>query len=142
MRLEVRGKIFGAADVALAQLEARAGQGARELRLFEHRARRREQQAHAAAAKLLQRLHALAGHLGMRLDLAEAFARRIQRHRDVIDQRLEVGEPSFRVAHLIGDHDDEPLRQRARQRGNEDRIAAAGESADAQGRARDRADRA
>ena len=64
----------------------------------------------------------------MGLDFAEPFARRVEGHRHVVDQRLEVGKPPFGVTHLIGDDHHEPLRHGAREGSHEDGIGGAGEA--------------
>ncbi|WP_434480941.1 hypothetical protein [Gemmatimonas sp.] len=83
----------------------------------------------AAASQLFERLHALTGHFGMRLDLPEAFARRIERHGHVVHERLQIGEPPFGVADLVGDDHHQALRQGARERGHQHRIGRTGEAA-------------
>ena len=83
---EVRRKIFQPTHVAFAQFEPRTGEGARQGGLFEDSTGRGQQQAHAAAPELLERLHAFAGHFGMRFDFAEAFSWRVQGDGDVVDQ--------------------------------------------------------
>ena len=81
---------------ALSQLDAQILQRARHARLLEQRARRREEHAQLAAREPLERLHALARDLHVRLGFAESFARRIERERRVAEQRLEIGEPALR----------------------------------------------
>ena len=78
--LQVLRQLARAAHVALAQLDAQLGQRARQAGALQHCARGGEQDADLAAAQPLQRLHALAGDLDVRLDLAESFARRVERH--------------------------------------------------------------
>ena len=129
---EMCGQLFGPADIALAKLQPCIGQGARQLRLFEHGTRRRDQQPHPAARQLLERFDTLAGHFGVRFYLAEAFARRVEGHRNVVHQRLQVCQPPFRVAYLIGNHHEQALRFGACQGGDEDRVTASGKTAHAQ----------
>ena len=65
----------------------------------------------------------------MRLHFAEAFARRVQRDGNLVDERLQVGEPAFGVAQLVGDDHDQPLRKGAREGGDQHGIGATGEAA-------------
>ena len=131
-RLQMGREIFQAAHIALAQLEPRPGQSARQGSLLEYRTGGGEQETHPAAPQFLERFHPFASHFGMRLDLAEAFTRRIERHGDVVDQRLEVGQPAFGVTDLIGDDHHQTLRQRAGEGGHEHRVGRPGESTNAE----------
>ena len=82
--------------------------------------------------KPLERLDALARHLDVRLDLAEPFARRIERDRRLVDQRVQIGEQPLGVRHTIGDDDEKARRQSARERGDERRVGRAGKAGGAQ----------
>ena len=88
---EVRRERFQATYITLAQFQSSAGQSARQRRLFEHRPRGGEQHPDATSAEQFQRFNTLTGDFRMRLHFAEAFAGRVQRHGDVIHQRLQIG---------------------------------------------------
>jgi hypothetical protein len=130
----MRRQVFGPAHVALAQLQSRAGKRSWQLRLFEDGARGRQQQAHSASSEFFERFDALARYFCMRLDFTEAFARRIERDGDVVYECFQVRKPAFGFSHLVGDNDNESVWLRASQRGDEHRVAAAGEATNAQGR--------
>jgi hypothetical protein len=91
----VRGEIFRTASVALAKLESRSREGARELRFLEQRACRREKDANFAAADSLECLYTLTCDFRVWLDLSEAFARRIESHEAGVAERLQISEPAL-----------------------------------------------
>ena len=130
--LEVLGELARPAHVALAQLDAQVGERAGQPRALEQRARRGEQHADLAAAQPLERLDALAGDFDVRLRLAEPFARRIERDRRLVDQRVQVGEQPFGLRHAVGDDDEEARRQATRERRDECGVGGAGQPGDAQ----------
>ncbi len=119
------------------QFEARGAHHARQARALEHGARGRDEHAHFAAREALERLHALARDLDMRLDLAESFARRIQRGAARAEQRVEIREPALRLGDRRGDHHEHaPRPAAARERGGERGVARAGQPAGGDARAR------
>ena len=130
-RLEVRGEGFEAPGVALAQLEARVAQGARQARSLEQGARRREEDAHVAVQQSFDGFHTFARHFGVRLEFAEPFPRRIERDPAGAAERVEVREPALGVGYGPGDHDEKAGRVRPREGGDEHGVARAGESGDA-----------
>ena len=131
-RFQMRGQLLRTTHIALSHLQSRAGERAWQQRLLEHGAGRGEQQANAALTQLFESLHPLAGDFRVRLDLAKPFTRWIERHRNIIDERLQIGEPTFRLTHLIGHDDHETLRHRARECGDKYRITTTRQAANAQ----------
>ena len=100
--LEMQREIFRAARVALAKLEAGERECARQLRSLEEGTRRGEENPHTTSGKLLERFNTLAGDLSVRLDLSKTFSRRIQRDRQCVVNRFEIGEPSLRCGNAFG----------------------------------------
>ena len=80
----------------------------------------------------LQRLHALAGHFDVRLQLAKSLSRRIQRDGLLIQQRMEIREQTLGLWNAVGHDDEESRRQTARERRDEGSVGRAGQSGDAQ----------
>ena len=117
-RLEVRRELAQAMRAALAQLDPEVLERARHARLLEQRAGRGDEHAQLAAGELLQRLHALARDLHVRLGFAEAFARRIEREWRVVDQRPQIGEPALRFRDSLRRDDEKSRGKTARQRGD------------------------
>ena len=109
--LEMRGQVLGPPRVALAQLEPRRGERARQLRALEQRAAGRDEDAEIAAADPLERLDALAGDLGVRLGFAEAFARRVERDCVGLHERGQIGEPALGAGDVVADDDEEAVRK-------------------------------
>ena len=117
--------------VAGLELEARVAHRGGQSRALEHRARGGHERAHFAARNALERLDALARDLEVRLDLAESLARRIERHRAIDRQRIEIREPSLRLRQRLGENHLEARRaELAAERGAQRRVARARESAD------------
>ena len=108
--------------VAAPQLEPGGRERLGKPRALQHGARRGEQNADLAARHPLERLDALARDLGVRLHLAESFARRIERDELLADHRLQVGEPAFGLGQLIGDDGQHPVRRMRGERGHEHRV--------------------
>jgi hypothetical protein len=79
-----------------------------KLRLLEQCSRSREENADFAASDSLERLDSLARDLGVRLDFAEAFPRRIKRNGTGLDQRFEISEPSLGARDAFRDYDEKP----------------------------------
>ena len=128
-RFEVFGELAEPVRIALAELDPQLVQRARHSRLLEQRARRREQHPQFAARQPLERLDALAGHLHVRLGLAKAFARRVQRNGRVGHERLQIGEPSLGVRDAFGGDDEEARRQPPRERRDQRGVRRPGQSA-------------
>jgi hypothetical protein len=81
-------------------------EGAGKLRLLENCSRSGEENLDLAAADPLERFHALAGDLGVRLGFAKTFTGRVKRDESCISQRFEIGEPSLRSGDTFGDNDE------------------------------------
>ena len=139
MRSRCSRELARLAHVALAQLDAKVGERAGQPRALQQRARRREQHANLAAAQPLERLDALAGDFDVRLGFAESFARRIERDRRLVEQRVQVGEQALGLRHAVGGDDEKARRKTARERGDERSIRGAGQTGDAQLARRERA---
>jgi hypothetical protein len=123
---------FGTMFGALPEFESRACECARELRAFEQRTRGRQQNAYAAPTKFLEGLDPFASDFRVRFHLAESFARRIKRARNIIGQCFDVCQPPLGVRELVGDDNDQTLRERARECRNEHGVARARQAPDAQ----------
>jgi hypothetical protein len=117
----VVGELARPTHVAFAELDAKIGERARETSALEQRARSRQQHADLAATQPLDRLDALSRNLDVRLDLAEPFARRIERDGRLVDERVQIGEQTLRLRHAVSHDDDEargkPMGERRHQRG-------------------------
>jgi hypothetical protein len=68
----------------------------------------------------------------VRLGFAETFTRRVQRDRRLIEDRLEVREPSLGLRNPFGDDHEEPCREPLDERGERHRVARADKSANRQ----------
>ena len=113
--LEVRRQLTQSVRVAFAQLDAQLLERPRHSRFLEQRAAGREQDAQLAARQPLERLDSLSRDFHVRLGFAESFARGIERDRRVGEQRLEIGEPAFRLADAVRRHDEESRGQSPRE---------------------------
>ena len=109
-RFEVRGQGLWPTRVSFAQLEARGCQRTRQLRPLEQRTTGSHDDAQIAAADPLERLHSLAGYLGVGLGFAEAFTRRVECDVLRLDQGAQVCQPALGTGHVIVDDDEKPLR--------------------------------
>jgi hypothetical protein len=69
------------------------------------------------------------GHLHVRLGLAEPLAGRVERHRRLGRERLEVGQPALGVGTPPATTTNSRCGRPARERGHEHRVAGAGEPA-------------
>jgi hypothetical protein len=80
---------------------------ARKTRPLQHGAGGRHQQPDLTSCYLLERFDALARDFQVRLDLAKAFTRRIERDlTGILGKRCEVGEPAFRVRKGLSDDNE------------------------------------
>jgi hypothetical protein len=120
--IEMRRQVLESPTLAAPQDEPRLGEGAREACPLLHRARGGEEHADPASRERLQRLHALPRDLGVWLDLAEPFARGIERHLFAREHRLQIPQPALRLRELIGDDDEEAVRLRGGECRDEHRI--------------------
>jgi len=125
-------QIFRAPDIPFAQLQPRTRQRSRQRSALEDGACRGQQQTHRAPPQFFEGFYTFTRDFRVWLDLTKPFAWRLQRHRNVIDECLQIGEPSFGITNLVGDHDHQTLWQRASQGRDKDRIAAASQPAHAQ----------
>jgi hypothetical protein len=116
--------------ITLAELNAGLLYRAGQPRAFEHRPCGREHDANRTMTDALERFDPFARHFGVRLGLAEPFARRIQGDRRIATQRLEIRQPAFRFRQALGHDGDESARQATREGGDEHGVAGSGESAD------------
>jgi len=64
--------------------------------------------------------------------LTESFSGRVQRHRRLVENRLQVGEPAFGLRDAFGDDDEEPRRESLNESGKRHRVAGAGKTTDRQ----------
>ena len=71
----------------------------------------------------------------MRLGLAEPFARRIERDRRLVEQRLQIGQPALGLRHAFRQDDEESRRKSTRERREHDGVARPGQPADGEPRA-------
>src|SRR5438445_724746 len=92
-------------------------------------ARGRHQHPHLPRQQQLQRLHALARDLEMRLFGAQRLALRIQSRRGP-RQGPQIREPPLRISRRGCDHDKDPLCKPSRQRGQQHGGTRAGEAGD------------
>ena len=117
--------------LALAQLDAQVAKRPRHPGALEQRTRRRDQESHLAAHRVLERLDPFTGHLHVRLGFAESFARRIQAHDVFAQQRAKIREPSFRIGQRLRDDYQEPAGHTLGERGDRGGVRRAGQPGDA-----------
>src|SRR5947208_393511 len=91
----------------------------------------RDQHPNLPRQQQLQRLHALAGDLEVRLFGAQRLTLRVQRHRGP-RQRPQVRKPPLRIGRRGCDHDKHALCESPRERGHQHGGTRAGEAGDAQ----------
>ena len=128
--LEVFDQLGQPALVSLAQLDPEITQRTRHSRALQQRTRGRDEHAHIAAHRALQRLHALTRHLHVRLGFAEALARRIQRDDVHVEQGAEVRQPSFGIRQRVRDHHEEARGQATRERCHRRCVSGSGQPRD------------
>src|SRR5258705_9207054 len=126
---EVRSQSLGPADIALAELDACGGEGARKLGALEHRAAGGDDDPEIAAADPFERLSRFARDFGVGFCLTEALARRIEGDALGLNERAEIGEPPLGAGNVVVQHNEEPVRKILGERSDDDRIARAMKSA-------------
>src|SRR5205809_808082 len=116
---------------SLFQHQSHFSQRPRHPRALGGGARGRDQHPNLPRQQQLQRLHALAGDLEVRLFGAQRLTLRVQRHRGP-RQRPQVRKPPLRIGRRGCDHDEHALRESPRERGHQHGGTRAGEAGDAQ----------
>ncbi len=122
-RRQVLGDLRRPADVAATQFETSVHEGARQTCALQNSSRCGEQYVNVAPTQSLQRLHPLAGHLGVRLDLAIALPRRIEQHADIVGHHAKVGQPSLSLREAFSNDGEKTAGMAPSDRRDEERIA-------------------
>jgi len=118
--LEMLGEPFRTPRVAFAYLETGRLQRARELRSLQQRAAGGDDDSDGSGGHSLQGLNALPRDFGVRLRLAETFARRIKGDRPgiagrrcLIHELRQIGQPPLCAGHVVRHDHDQPGRDAA-----------------------------
>ncbi|HST08516.1 MAG TPA: hypothetical protein VLJ83_10105 [Gemmatimonadaceae bacterium] len=117
------GQLLGPSRISVPHFEPSGGECARKLGALEERSTGGDQDTEIALADSLQRLHPLAGDLGVGFGLAKTFSGRVKRYRVGFDQCPEVSQPPLGACNIITDQHVETMGDLLSQCGHDHGVA-------------------